>query len=32
MEILSRVAKIGNVRDLHDFVFILNSIRLALGR
>jgi len=32
METLSRVAKMGNVRDPRDFVFILISIRQALGR
>ncbi len=32
MEILSRVAKMGEVRDPRDFIFILNTIRQALGR
>jgi transcriptional regulator with XRE-family HTH domain len=32
METLSRVAKMGNVRDPRDFLFILISIRQALGR
>ena len=32
METLSRVAKMGNVRSPRDFVFILVSIRQALGR
>jgi DNA-binding XRE family transcriptional regulator len=32
METLSRVAKMGNVRDPRDFIFILISIRQALGR
>ncbi len=32
MEILSRVAKMGEVRAPRDFIFILNTIRQALGR
>jgi transcriptional regulator with XRE-family HTH domain len=32
METLSRVAKMGDVRDPRDFIFILNAIRQALGR
>jgi len=32
METLSQVAKMGEVRDPRDFIFVLNSIRLALGR
>ena len=32
METLSRVAKMGEVRDPRDFIFILTSIRLALGQ
>src|SRR5262249_37414489 len=31
MQTLSRVAQIGEVRSARDFVFILNSIRLALS-
>ncbi len=32
METLSRVAKMGEVRDPRDFIFILTTIRQALGR
>ena len=32
MEILSQVAKMGEVRTPRDFIFILNTIRQALGR
>ena len=32
METLSRVAKMGEVRDPRDFIFILTTIRLALGQ
>ena len=32
MEALSRVALMGEVRDPRDFIFILTTIRLALGR
>jgi transcriptional regulator with XRE-family HTH domain len=32
METLSRVAKMGEVRDPRDFIFILNTIRQALGQ
>jgi transcriptional regulator with XRE-family HTH domain len=32
MEILSRVAKMGEVMSKGDFIFILNTIRQALGR
>jgi transcriptional regulator with XRE-family HTH domain len=32
METLSRVAMMGDVRGPRDFLFILNAIRLALGR
>jgi transcriptional regulator with XRE-family HTH domain len=32
METLSQVAKMGEVRDTRDFIFILNTIRQALGR
>ena len=32
MEILSEVTKMGDVREPHDFVFILIAIRQALGR
>lgn len=32
MEMLSRVALMGEVRSSRDFVYILNSIRQALGR
>ena len=32
MGILSRVAKMGEVRDPRDFIFILTTIRQALGR
>ena len=31
METLSRVAKMGEARDPRDFIFILNTIRQALG-
>jgi transcriptional regulator with XRE-family HTH domain len=32
METLSRVALMGEVRSKHDFIYILNTIRQALGR
>jgi len=32
MEMLSRVALMGDVRSSRDFLYILNSIRQALGR
>jgi len=32
MEMLSRVALMGDVRSERDFIYILNSIRQALGR
>jgi transcriptional regulator with XRE-family HTH domain len=32
IETLSRVAKMGEVRDLRDFIFVLATIRQALGR
>ena len=32
MKTLSLVAKMGEVQDPRDFVFILNAIRQALGR
>jgi len=32
MEALSRVALMGDVRSKHDFIYILNTIRQALGR
>lgn len=32
METLSRVAKMGEVRDPRDFIFILTTIRQALGQ
>jgi transcriptional regulator with XRE-family HTH domain len=32
MEALSRVALMGEVRSKHDFIYILNTIRQALGR
>jgi transcriptional regulator with XRE-family HTH domain len=32
METLSRVAKMGEVQGPRDFIFILNTIRQALGR
>lgn len=32
MEMLSRVALMGEVRSSRDFIYILNSIRQALGR
>jgi transcriptional regulator with XRE-family HTH domain len=32
METLSQVAKMGEVRGPRDFIFILNTIRQALGR
>lgn len=32
METLSRVAKMGEVREPRDFIFILSTIRQALGR
>jgi transcriptional regulator with XRE-family HTH domain len=32
MEALSRVAMMGDVRGSRDFIFILNTIRQALGR
>ena len=32
MEMLSRVALIGEVRSPHDFIFILNTVRHAVGR
>ncbi len=32
MEMLSRVALMGEVRSSRDFIYILNSIRHALGR
>src|SRR5262249_31599708 len=32
MEILSSIATMGEVRSPHDFIFILNTIRNALGR
>ena len=32
METLSQVAKMGEVRAPRDFIFILNTIRQALGR
>ena len=32
MEMLSRVALMGEVRSERDFIYILNSIRQALGR
>ncbi len=32
IEILSRVAKMGEVQGPRDFIFVLNTIRLALGQ
>jgi transcriptional regulator with XRE-family HTH domain len=32
MEMLSRVALIGEVRSARDFIFILNTVRHAVGR
>jgi hypothetical protein len=32
METLSRVARMGDVQGPRDFIFILNTIRQALGR
>jgi transcriptional regulator with XRE-family HTH domain len=32
MEVLSRVAMLGNVRSSSDFIFVLNAVRHALGR
>jgi hypothetical protein len=32
MEALSRVALMGEVRSQRDFIYILNTIRQALGR
>jgi transcriptional regulator with XRE-family HTH domain len=32
MELLSRVALLGDVQSLHSFIYILKTIRLALGR
>jgi hypothetical protein len=32
METLSRVAKMGEVREPRDFIFIMSTIRQALGR
>jgi len=32
MEMLSRVAMMGQVRSVRDFLFILNSVRQALGQ
>jgi transcriptional regulator with XRE-family HTH domain len=32
IEILSKVALMGNVRSSRDFIFVLNTIRHALGR
>ncbi len=32
MEMLSRVAMMGQVRSPRDFIFILNAVRQALGR
>jgi len=32
LEILSKVALMGNVRSSRDFIFVLNTIRQALGR
>jgi transcriptional regulator with XRE-family HTH domain len=32
MEILSRLALMGNVRSARDFLFVLNAIRQAFGR
>jgi transcriptional regulator with XRE-family HTH domain len=32
IELLSRVASMGRVRSARDFVYILNSVRQALGR
>jgi hypothetical protein len=29
---LSRVAKLGDVQDPHDFIFVLNTIRQAFGQ
>ena len=32
VELLSQIAKMGEVRDPRDFIFILNTIRQALGQ
>jgi len=32
LEILSKLALMGDVRSSRDFIFVLNTIRLALGR
>ena len=32
MEMLSRVASLGEVRSPREFIYILNSVRQALGR
>ncbi len=32
MELLSRVAKMGDIQGPRDFIFVLNTIRQALGR
>ena len=32
METLSRVAKLGDVQDPREFIFVLNTIRQALGQ
>ena len=32
MEMLSRVALLGDVRSARDFIYILNTVRHAVGR
>jgi len=32
MEVLFRVTTIGEVRSPHEFIYILNTVRFAVGR
>jgi hypothetical protein len=32
MELLSRIALLGDVRSERDFIYVLNAVRQALGR